>query len=51
MQNETEFDKIDFSIRSNKVQNRIILILNPTTKEHWIFQELIQLKFVHWHFG
>lgn len=38
MQNESEFDKIDLSIRSVKVQNRIILILNPTTKEHWIWK-------------
>ena len=38
MYNESEFDKIDLSIRSNKNQNRVILILNPTTKEHWIWK-------------
>ena len=38
MQNEAEFDKIDLSIRSKKQQNRIIQVLNPTTKEHWIWK-------------
>jgi phage terminase large subunit len=38
MQNESEFDKIDLSIRSKKQQNRIIQVLNPTTKEHWIWK-------------
>jgi len=35
---EPTFDKIDFSIRSQLKQNRVILILNPTTKEHWIYK-------------
>jgi len=35
---EDTFSKIDFSIRSKIKQNRCILILNPTTKEHWIYQ-------------
>jgi len=35
---EATFDKIDFSIRSQLKQNRVILILNPTTKEHWIYK-------------
>jgi len=35
---ETVFDKIDFSVRSQLKQNRCILILNPTTKEHWIYK-------------
>lgn len=35
---EDTFSKIDFSIRSNVKQNRVVLILNPTTKEHWIYQ-------------
>lgn len=34
---EATFDKINLSIRSNDKQNRIILILNPATKEHWIY--------------
>lgn len=32
---ESDFDTIDLSIRAPDVQNRIILIMNPTTKEHW----------------
>lgn len=35
--NEEDFRKIDLSIRSNLKQNRCILVLNPTTKEHWIY--------------
>ena len=35
---EDVFSKIDFSIRSKIKQNRVILIMNPTTKEHWIYQ-------------
>jgi len=39
---ETSFDKIDYSIRSKTNKNRCILILNPTTKEHWIYQRFFQ---------
>ena len=35
---EDVFSKIDLSIRSQLRDNRVILILNPTTKEHWIYQ-------------
>jgi len=35
---EDTFSKIDLSIRSQLRDNRVILILNPTTKEHWIYQ-------------
>ena len=38
LDDEGTFDKIDFSIRSQNKQNRVVLILNPTTKEHWIYQ-------------
>jgi len=41
---ESVFDKIDFSIRSQTKQNRVILILNPTTKEHWIYQRFFRTK-------
>src|SRR5699024_9379285 len=34
---ETVFDTIDLSIRAKGVQNKVILILNPTTKEHFIY--------------
>tara|TARA_R100000742_G_C4279306_1_gene103525 strand:+ start:4258 stop:5472 length:1215 start_codon:yes stop_codon:yes gene_type:complete len=39
---EESFDKIDFSIRAKNVPNRCILILNPTTKENWIYQRFFQ---------
>ena len=39
---EENFDKIDFSIRAKNVKNRCILILNPTTKENWIYQRFFQ---------
>lgn len=41
---ESTFDKIDLTIRETKNQNRIILILNPTTKEHWIYQRFFEDK-------
>ena len=40
--NETVFDKIDDSVRSNLRQNRIIWIQNPTTKEHFIYKRWIE---------
>ena len=39
---EDTFDKIQRSVRSNKQQNRIILILNPSTKEHWIYKRFFE---------
>lgn len=41
---EDTFDKIDFSIRNYEKQNRIVLILNPTTKEHFIFKRFFESK-------
>ena len=41
---ESIFDKIDFSVRQKGVDNRIILILNPTTKEHWIYERFFESK-------
>ena len=39
---ENIFDTIDLSIREKKVQNRIILVLNPVTKEHWIYKRFFE---------
>ena len=39
---EETFDKIDFSIRHKSKQNRVILILNPTTKEHFIYKKFFE---------
>jgi len=41
---EDVFDKIDFSIRNSYRQNRVILILNPTTKEHFIYNRFFEEK-------
>ena len=41
---EDTFDKIDLSIRHKTKQNRVILILNPTTKEHFIYQRFFETK-------
>jgi predicted phage terminase large subunit-like protein len=38
------FKKIFYSIRSGTKRNLSILILNPTTKEHWIFKEFFEKK-------
>lgn len=37
LNDESLFDKVNLSVRSNWAKNRIILILNPTTKEHFIY--------------
>ena len=39
---EATFDKINLSIRQKGVQNRVILILNPATKEHWIYKRFFE---------
>ena len=41
---EDTFDKIDFSIRAKDVQNRVILVLNPSTKEHFIYKRFFESK-------
>jgi len=41
---EDTFDKIDFSIRAKNVQNRVILVLNPATKEHFIYKRFFESK-------
>ena len=41
---EDTFDKIDLSIRHQTKQNRVILILNPTTKEHFIYNRFFESK-------
>lgn len=43
---EDEFDKINYSIRTVKKQLRIILILNPSSKSHWIYQRFFLDKSV-----
>lgn len=47
LNDEEIFDKIDFSIRDLTKQNRVILILNPSTKEHFIYQRFFERKGVN----
>ena len=42
LNDEKIFDKINLSIRQKGVQNRVILILNPSTKEHWIYKRFFE---------
>lgn len=44
LNDENIFDKIDFSIRVKGMQNRVILILNPSTKEHFIYKRFFEKK-------
>ena len=41
---EDVFDKIDLSIRNKEKNNRVILILNPTTKTHFIYKKFFESK-------
>jgi len=34
---ENTFDKIDESVRERGIQNRVIIVLNPTHTSHWIY--------------
>ena len=44
---EKDFNKIDLSIRSKLRQNRIFLVMNPTTKAHWVYNRFFQSKGVN----
>ena len=39
---EQKFDTIDLSVRQQGKANRVILILNPTTKEHFIYSRFFE---------
>ena len=39
---EEVFNRIDLSIREKRTKNRAIIILNPTTKEHWIYKRFFE---------
>ena len=41
---EDKFDTIDLSIRIKSAHNRVILIMNPATKEHWIYRKFFEDK-------
>ena len=44
MTDEDIFDKIDLSVRQKGLENRVILILNPTTKENFIYQRWFEAR-------
>jgi phage terminase large subunit len=41
---EKKFDDIAYSFRDKSSQNRIILMLNPSTKEHWIYKRFFESR-------
>ena len=46
-ESEENFDKIDLSIRTKGVDNKVVLILNPSTKEHWIYKKFFESQGVN----
>jgi phage terminase large subunit len=42
LQDEKIFDDIDLSVRLKGIQNRVILIMNPATREHWIYKRFFE---------
>lgn len=43
---ETIFDKIDFSVRKKDKHNKVILVMNPTTKEHWVYKRFFEDRMI-----
>lgn len=41
---EDVFDRIDLSIRAKNVPNRVLLVMNPSYKTHWIYQRWVKNK-------
>ena len=41
---EDVFDKIDLSIRAKDKPNRVILVMNPSFKSHWIYKQFVREK-------
>lgn len=42
MVDETVFDKINLSIRTKGVQNRVILVMNPSKVTHWVYKRFFE---------
>lgn len=40
--NEDEFEKIMLSIRTQGLQNRVIIIMNPADSNHWVYKRFIE---------
>ena len=43
LDDESIFDKIDLSIRVTTAKNKVILIMNPTTRESWIYSRWFEM--------
>jgi phage terminase large subunit len=41
---EQTFETIDLSVRQKGIVNRVVMIMNPTTKEHFIYQRFFEVK-------
>lgn len=41
-QSEEDYDKLRLSIRQKGIQNRVILIMNPSDDEHFVYKKYIQ---------
>jgi hypothetical protein len=41
-QSETDFDTLVLSIRQKGIKNRVILIMNPTNAQHFVYQKYIK---------
>jgi phage terminase large subunit len=39
---EDIFDRIDLSVRAVDKPNRVLLIMNPATKEHWVYKRFFE---------
>ncbi len=42
LEDEKVFDDIDLSIRQKGIQNRVIIVMNPSTKEHFIYKRFFE---------
>lgn len=42
LHDEDIFDKIDESVRKKGIQNRIVIVLNPATEQHWIYKRFFE---------
>jgi predicted phage terminase large subunit-like protein len=50
--NEDIFDRIDLSVRATNNPNRVILVMNPSFKSHWIYKRYVSnlrkdTKYIH----
>ena len=44
LNDEDVFDRIDLSIRAANKPNRVILVMNPSYKSHWIYNRFVKQK-------